>query len=93
METYSYNQIKEEYGIEMLQQIGTLENISRRKGRYSSHLHFYLQCKIRADTTFPRYMTSSSELAWNSIRPELAKQIPQKRQSCDQGGRQAAEIY
>ena len=47
----------------------------------------------RADTTFPRYMTSSSELAWNLRRPELAQQIPQKRQSCEQGGRQAAEIY
>ena len=42
-ETYNYNLIREEYGIDVLQKIRTLENISRKKGRYTGHLHFYLQ--------------------------------------------------
>ena len=44
-ETFNYRQIKEEYGIDVLQQIRTFENISKKKGRYVGHLHFYLQCK------------------------------------------------
>ena len=44
-ETFNYHQIKEEYGTNVLQQIRTLESLSKKKGRYISHLHFYLQCK------------------------------------------------
>ena len=44
-ETYNYNSIREEYGIDVLRKIREFEDISRTKGRYSSHPRFYLQCK------------------------------------------------
>ena len=44
-ETFKYKSIQEEYGIDVLQQIRELEDVCRTKGRYASHLHFYLQCK------------------------------------------------
>ena len=44
-ETFNYYSIREEYGINVSRQIKEFEDISRTKGRYSSHLRFYLQCK------------------------------------------------
>ncbi len=44
-ETFNYNYIRNEYGVNVLNEIRTFENISKTKGRYTSHLRFYLQCK------------------------------------------------
>ena len=44
-ETFSYNKIKEEYGVHALKLLKYYEKVCRAKGRYASHLRFYLQCK------------------------------------------------
>ena len=43
--TSNCKQLKEGHGIDILRQIWMLENVSRSKGRYTSYLHFYMQCK------------------------------------------------
>ena len=43
--TFNYKLIKEEYGINLLDLVRKFEHISKTKGRYQSHLCFYLQCK------------------------------------------------
>ena len=45
METLSYRQLKEEYGYDALGLVRKFESISRTKGRYQSHLRFYMHCK------------------------------------------------
>ena len=44
-ETFNYRQLKEEYGFSVLGLVRRYEDISRTKGRYQSHLRFYMQCK------------------------------------------------
>ena len=44
-ETINYNSIKTQHGVNVLQQVKKLETISKRTGRFASHLRFYLQCK------------------------------------------------
>ena len=44
-ETTKYTNIKQEYGVNVLDKIRKFERISKTKGRYQSHLRFYLQCK------------------------------------------------
>ena len=44
-EAFSYKIIKEEYGVNVLELVRKYERISKTKGRYQSHLRFYLQCK------------------------------------------------
>ena len=70
-ETYSYNQIREEYGIDVLQQIRTLENVSKKKGRFSGHLHFYLQCKHK-DLT-PKGIKIKAQMSGNEARKIIEK--------------------
>ena len=65
-ETYNYNLIREEYGIDVLQKIRTLENISRKKGRYTGHLHFYLQCKHKELT--PKGLRIKAQMSGNEAR-------------------------
>ena len=55
----------------MLQQIRTLENISRRKGRYSSHLHFYLQCKHKGLT--PKGIKIKAQMSGNEVQKIVEK--------------------
>ena len=43
-ETFNYKLIKE-YGVNVLDLVRKFERISKTKGRYQSHLRFYLQCK------------------------------------------------
>ena len=71
METYNYNLIKEEYGIDALQQIRTLENIAKKKGRYSSHLHFYLQCKHKG--LKPKGIKIKAQMSGNEVRKVIEK--------------------
>ena len=42
---FNYKNIKEEYGINVLELVRRYERLSKTKGRYQSHLRFYLQCK------------------------------------------------
>ena len=44
-EVFNYKNIKEEYGINVLELVRRYERLSKTKGRYQSHLRFYLQCK------------------------------------------------
>ena len=44
-ETLSYIQFRNEYGDDAFGLVRKFENISRTKGRYQSHLHFYMHCK------------------------------------------------
>ena len=44
-ETLNYRQLNEEYGNNVLSLVRRFESISRTKGRYQSHLRFYMQCK------------------------------------------------
>ena len=44
-EVFNYKNIKEEYGINVLELVRRYERLSKTKGRYQSHLQFYLQCK------------------------------------------------
>ena len=71
METFNYNQIKEEYGVDVLQQIRIFENISRKKGRFSSHLHFYLQCKHKGLT--PKGIKIKAQMTGNEARKVIEK--------------------
>ena len=70
-ETFNYKQIREEYGINVLQQIRTLENISKKKGRYTGHLHFYLQCKHK-DLT-PKGIKIKAQMSGNEARKIIEK--------------------
>ena len=70
-ETFTYNQIKEEYGINALQQIRTLENTSKKKGRYTGHLHFYLQCKHKELT--PKGVKIKAQMTGNEARKIIEK--------------------
>ena len=44
-DTLNYRQFRSEYGDNAFGLVRRFENISRTKGRYQSHLHFYLHCK------------------------------------------------
>ena len=44
-ETLSYRQFRNEYGNNVLGLVRKFEGISRTKGRYQSHLRFYMHCK------------------------------------------------
>ena len=44
-ETFNYRQFRSEYGDDALGLVRKFEKISRTKGRYQSHLRFYMQCK------------------------------------------------
>ena len=70
-QTCNYNQIKEEYGIDVLQQIRTFESLSKKKGRFSGHLHFYLQCKHK-DLT-PKGIKIKAQMSGNEARKIIEK--------------------
>ena len=44
-ETLTYRQLKEQYGNDVLGMVRKFESISRTKGRFQSHLRFYMACK------------------------------------------------
>ena len=44
-ETHNYSYIRNEHGTDVLKQIRKLEYTSKKKGRYTSHLRFFMQCK------------------------------------------------
>ena len=44
-ETFNYRQFRNEYGDNVFGLVRKFENISRTKGRYQSHLRFYIHCK------------------------------------------------
>ena len=71
METFKYKSIQEEYGINVLQQIRELEDVCRTKGRYASHLHFYLQCKRKELT--PKGIKIKSQMKGAEARQIIEK--------------------
>ena len=70
-ETFNYKDIREEYGIETIQKIRRFESISRTKGRYTSHLRFYLHCKHGGIT--PRGIKVKSQMKGNEARKIIEK--------------------
>ena len=50
----NYRELELNYGADLLRKVRHLENLSKKHGRFCSHLHFNLQCK-RSEVT-PRYL-------------------------------------
>ena len=69
-EKYENKYIREHYGTHILKNVRSFEEISRRYGRYCSHLHFNLQCKHQDVTPKSLRLTcvSESENARNIIK-------------------------
>ena len=70
-ETFNYKQIKDEYGIEAIQKIRTFESISKKKGRYVSHLRFYMHCK-HGDVV-PKGIKIKAQMKGNEARKIIEK--------------------
>ena len=70
-ETFNYKQIKDEYGIEAIQKIRTFESISKKKGRYVSHLRFYMHCK-HGDVV-PKGIKIKAQMKGNEARKVIEK--------------------
>ena len=70
-ETYSYKDIRDEYGIETIQKIRQFESISRTSGRYRSHLRFYLHCKHNEVT--PKGIKIKAQMKGNEARKIIEK--------------------
>ena len=49
-----YRELELNYGADLRRKVRHLENLSKKHGRFCSHLHFNLQCK-RSEVT-PRYL-------------------------------------
>ncbi len=70
-ETFNYNSILTEHGIGVLQKVRQFENISKIKGRYQSHLRFYLQCKHKQLT--PKGIKVKSQMHGPEARKIIEK--------------------
>ena len=72
-ETYSYNGIRNDHGTDVLKEVRRLESISKKKGRYVSHLRFHLQCKHLELT--PKGLKLKSPVTGDAARKIIEKAL------------------
>ena len=65
-ETFNYSSIRNEHGTNVLKQIRNLEHTSKTKGRFTSHLRFFMQCKHMELT--PKCMKLKTTVPGNDAR-------------------------